>query len=129
MQLLKNTALRFMVSGYFPLDNCSLENCPPLNPSRAIDPQNLHPGKLPLDISPWTYTPRATSPYKIPLNKITLRTFALWIITPDGKLLLNSFSHGQLPPGQVTPMKLPPRQFTPGLLTSNGILRWKITPE
>ena len=83
MWLLKNTALWFMVSGYFPLDNSPLVSCPPWNPSRAIDLRTFPPGKLPLDISPRTTTPRATSPYKIPLKKINLRTFTLWIITPE----------------------------------------------
>ena len=38
---------------------------------------------FPLDIFPWTTTLRTTSPYKILPKKITLRTFALWIITPE----------------------------------------------
>ena len=46
-------------------------------------PDNFFPRKIVLDISPWTTTPRTTSPYKILPKKITLRTFALWMITPE----------------------------------------------
>ena len=37
---------------------------------------DFSPGKLPLDISPWTSTPWTTSPCNILPKKITLRTFA-----------------------------------------------------
>ena len=53
-----------------------------------IAPHEFSPGQLtpqlfPLEISSWASTPRATSPYKIPRKKITLRNFALWIVTTE----------------------------------------------
>ena len=52
-------------------------------PLGQLTPRLPPPGNLPLDIPPWTTTPRKTSAYKIPPKKITLRTLALWIITPE----------------------------------------------
>ena len=130
MQLLKNTALRFMVPGYFPLDNCYLDNCPPWNPPRAIDPRTFPFGKLPLDISPWTTTSRATFPYKIPPKEITLQTLAIWIITPEripswtippwiSDPPWNSF-HGNLPLDFW-----PWTEFCLGRLPLNNFYRWR----
>ena len=68
---------------------------------------DFSPGKLPLDIFPWT-----TSPHKILPKKITLWTFALWIIS-----LLDNYPLDNWPPWNFLqgnfPLDFWPRTFFP----------------
>ena len=70
--------MRIFLPGQLPLGQLPSH---PIKSPKATDRRTFPSGKVPLDLSPWTTTPRKTSSYKTPPKKITLQTFALWIIT------------------------------------------------
>ena len=72
-------------------------------PPRQLPPRLLTftPRQLSLNNSPWTATTRTIAPHEIPPRTITPWMFALETIAPE------LFPPGQLPLGQLPPMKSP----------------------
>ena len=61
-----------MVSGHFPLITTPWKIAPHEIPLGQLTPRTFRPGKLSLDISPWTATPQTTFPIKFPQENYPL---------------------------------------------------------